>query len=219
MRHFLKMTPTFYEKNKTGDLMARSTNDLRAISETAGFGIMTLVDSTVYLVTLIITMGFVVSWKLTLAAILPLPILAFILQVLGKKIHERYMTAQEAFGDLNDNVLEAVAGVRVVRAYVQERASEQQFADMTEDVYKKNMHVEKIDALFMPFSKVLTGIDVYDWTRIWGFLSFSRRNDIRKSCHIQCLFRNDRLADVCDRRVDQRVAARECFLGPGHGDA
>ncbi|WP_368738758.1 ABC transporter transmembrane domain-containing protein, partial [Escherichia coli] len=98
MRHFLKMTPTFYEKNKTGDLMARSTNDLRAISETAGFGIMTLVDSTAYLGTLIITMGFVVSWKLTLAAILPLPILAYILQVLGKKIHERYMTAQEAFG-------------------------------------------------------------------------------------------------------------------------
>ena len=158
MRHFLKMTPTFYEKNKTGDLMARSTNDLRAISETAGFGIMTLVDSTLYLGTLIITMGFVVSWKLTLAAILPLPILAFILQVLGKKIHERYMTAQEAFGNLNDNVLEAVAGVRVVRAYVQERASEQQFADMTEDVYKKNMHVEKIDALFMPFSKVLTAL-------------------------------------------------------------
>ena len=121
MRHFLKMTPTFYEKNKTGDLMARSTNDLRAISDTAGFGIMTLVDSTVYLMTLVLTMGFLVSWKLTIVAILPLPILAYIMQVLGKKIHERYMVAQQAFGDLNDNVLEAVAGVRVVRAYVQER--------------------------------------------------------------------------------------------------
>lgn len=158
MHHFLKMTPTFYEKNKTGDLMARSTNDLRAISETAGFGIMTLVDSTLYLMTLVLTMGFIVSWKLTLVAILPLPILAFIMQVLGKKIHERYMTAQQAFGDLNDNVLEAVAGVRVVRAYVQERATEKGFADMTEDVYQKNMHVEKIDALFMPISKVLTGL-------------------------------------------------------------
>jgi len=158
MHHFLKMTPTFYEKNKTGDLMARSTNDLRAISETAGFGIMTLVDSTLYLMTLILTMGFIVSWKLTFVAILPLPILAFIMQVLGKKIHERYMTAQQAFGDLNDNVLEAVAGVRVVRAYVQERASEKGFSEMTEDVYQKNMHVEKIDALFMPISKVLTGL-------------------------------------------------------------
>ncbi|HJF32732.1 MAG TPA: ABC transporter ATP-binding protein/permease [Sporosarcina psychrophila] len=158
MKHFLRMTPTFYEKNKTGDLMARSTNDLRAISETAGFGIMTLVDSTLYLLTLVLTMGFLVSWKLTLVAILPLPILAFIMQVLGKKIHERYMTAQQAFGDLNDNVLEAVAGVRVVRAYVQERATEKGFADMTEDVYQKNMHVEKIDALFMPISKILTGL-------------------------------------------------------------
>ncbi|MBE1554935.1 ABC transporter ATP-binding protein [Sporosarcina limicola] len=158
MRHFLKMTPTFYEKNKTGDLMARSTNDLRAISETAGFGIMTLVDSTLYLLTLVLTMGFLVSWELTLAAILPLPILAFIMQVLGKKVHERYMVSQAAFGDLNDNVLEAVAGVRVVRAYVQERASEKDFAEMTEDVYQKNMHVEKIDALFMPISKVLTGL-------------------------------------------------------------
>ncbi|MCZ2260045.1 ABC transporter ATP-binding protein [Sporosarcina sp. G11-34] len=158
MRHFLKMTPTFYEKNKTGDLMARSTNDLRAISETAGFGIMTLVDSTAYLLTLILTMGFLVSWKLTLVAILPLPILAYIMQVLGKKIHKRYVVAQQAFGDLNDNVLEAVAGVRVVRAYVQERETEKRFADMTEDVYQKNMHVEKIDALFMPVSKILTGL-------------------------------------------------------------
>jgi len=158
MRHFLKMTPTFYEKNKTGDLMARSTNDLRAISETAGFGIMTLIDSTAYLGILILTMGFVVSWKLTLFAILPLPILAFIMQVLGKKIHERYMLAQKSFGDLNDEVLEAVAGVRVVRAYVQERATENVFAKMTEDVYEKNMHVEKIDALFMPISKVLTAL-------------------------------------------------------------
>lgn len=158
MRHFLKMTPTFYEKNKTGDLMARSTNDLRAISETAGFGIMTLIDSTLYLLTLVLTMGFLVSWKLTLVAILPLPILAYIMQVLGKKIHERYMTAQQVFGDLNDNVLEAVAGVRVVRAYVQERATENEFAKMTEDVFQKNMHVEKIDALFMPISKVLTGL-------------------------------------------------------------
>ena len=158
MGHFLKMTPTFYEKNKTGDLMARSTNDLRAISETAGFGIMTLIDSTLYLLTLILTMGFLVSWKLTLAAILPLPILAFIMQVLGKKIHERYMIAQKAFGDLNDDVLEAVAGVRVVRAYVQERATEKDFANMTEDVFEKNMDVEKIDALFMPISKILTSL-------------------------------------------------------------
>ncbi|MFC4411569.1 ABC transporter ATP-binding protein [Chungangia koreensis] len=158
MKHFLRMTPSFYERNRTGDLMARSTNDLRAVSETAGFGILTLIDSTLYMLTILLTMGFLVSWKLTLAALLPLPILAIIMQILGKRIHERYMSAQDAFGDLNDRVLEAVEGVRVIRAYVQERPSERQFDDMTEDVYKKNMEVEKIDALFNPITKVLTGL-------------------------------------------------------------
>src|SRR5690606_24821073 len=71
MGHFLKMTPTFFEKNRTGDLMARATNDLRAISETAGFGILTLVDSTLYMATIIVAMGFLVSWELTLFALIP----------------------------------------------------------------------------------------------------------------------------------------------------
>ena len=158
MKQFLRMTPTFFEKNRTGDLMARATNDLKAVSTTAGFGILTLIDSSLYMLTILVTMGMLVSWKLTFAALLPLPILAIIMQVLGKRIHEKYMKAQDAFGDMNDSVLEAVAGVRVIRAYVQERASEKQFDDMTEDVYSKNMEVEKIDALFNPITKILTGI-------------------------------------------------------------
>lgn len=158
MGHFLKMTPTFYEKNRTGDLMARATNDLRAISETAGFGILTLVDSTLFMGTIIIAMGFLVSWELTLFALIPLPILAIVVQVLGKKIHIRYTEAQDAFGEVNDSVLETVGGVRVVRAYVQERASEKKFAEMTKDVYEKNMAVEKIDALFAPVTKILTAV-------------------------------------------------------------
>ncbi len=158
MKQFLRMTPSFYEKNRTGDLMARATNDLKAVSTTAGFGILTLIDSSLYMLTILVTMGILVSWKLTFAALLPLPLLAILMQVLGKRIHEKYIKAQDAFGDMNDGVLEAVAGVRVIRAYVQERASEKQFDDMTEDVYAKNMEVEKIDALFNPITKVLTGI-------------------------------------------------------------
>ncbi|MEK3889291.1 ABC transporter ATP-binding protein [Bacillus sp. FSL K6-3431] len=158
MNHLLKMTPTFFEKNRTGDLMARGTNDLRAISTTAGFGILTLFDSTMYMITILLTMGFLVSWKLTLAAILPLPILALIIKILGAKIHTRFMTAQDAFGDMNDSVLEAVAGVRVIRAYVQEKESEVDFQKMTEDVYQKNINVVQIDAFFGPVTKVITGI-------------------------------------------------------------
>ena len=158
MHQFLKMTPSFYEKNRTGDLMARATNDLNAVSLTAGFGIMTLIDSTFYLIAIIIAMGMFVSWKLTLLAMIPIPIMAYAMQVIGKVVHERFMTAQDAFGGLNDDVLESVAGVRVVRAYVQEEADEKRFADHSEEVFKKNMEVVKVNALFMPLTKIGTSI-------------------------------------------------------------
>ncbi|MBM7586383.1 ATP-binding cassette subfamily B protein [Bacillus pakistanensis] len=158
MQHLLKMTPTFFEKNRTGDLMARATNDLKAISVTAGFGILTLVDSSVFMLTILFTMGFLVSWKLTLAAIIPLPIMALLMKVYGARIHKRFTEAQDAFGEMNDRVLESIAGVRVIRAYVQERADEKRFAKMTEDVYNKNIKVARIDSLFDPTIKVLVGL-------------------------------------------------------------
>ncbi len=158
MQHFLRMTPTFYEKNRTGDLMARATNDLNAVSLTAGFGIMTLIDSTIYMGCIIFAMGYMISWKLTFFAMLPVPIMAVLIQYLGKIVHERYMKAQDVFGELNDSVLESVAGVRVVRAYVQEKKDEANFAEMSEVVYEKNMHTAKINALFGPITKVGTGI-------------------------------------------------------------
>ncbi|MEG9299022.1 ABC transporter ATP-binding protein [Mangrovibacillus sp. Mu-81] len=158
MGHLLKMTPSFFEKNRTGDLMARATNDLKAISVTAGFGVLTLIDSSVFMLTILFTMGFMISWKLTIAAILPLPLMALLMKIYGARIHRRFTEAQDAFGDLNDKVLESVAGVRVIRAYVQERADESRFSQMTEDVYKKNIEVAKIDSLFDPTIKVLVGL-------------------------------------------------------------
>ncbi|PZD97655.1 multidrug ABC transporter permease/ATP-binding protein [Paenibacillus sambharensis] len=157
MRHFMKMTPTFYERSRTGDLMARATNDLQAVSMTAGFGMMTLIDSTLWMGTLLITMTVFVSWKLTLAAILPLPIMALLVSKYGDWIHKRFTAAQDAFGVMNDDVLETVSGVRVTRAYVQERAVERQFDRITQDVLDKNIAVVKIDALFEPTIKILVG--------------------------------------------------------------
>ncbi|MRX52548.1 ATP-binding cassette domain-containing protein [Bacillus idriensis] len=158
MGQFLVMTPRFYEKNRTGDLMARATNDLKAISTTAGFGILTLVDSSMFMLTILLTMGILISWKLTFAAILPLPIMAVSMGIYGKKIHARFMAAQDSFGDMNDQVLESVAGVRVIRAYVQEKADVNRFNTLTDDVFKKNVSVAKIDALFEPTMKLLVGI-------------------------------------------------------------
>ena len=157
MRHFLKMKPSFYERNRTGELMALATNDLQAISQTAGFGMMTLMDSTLWMATLLVTMTVFVSWKLTLAAVLPLPIMAVLVSLYGKWIHKRFMAAQKAFGDMNDGVLETISGIRVIRAYVQERAVERKFSGVTKDVLDKNVAVARIEALFEPTTKLVTG--------------------------------------------------------------
>lgn len=175
MSHFLRMTPTFYEKNRTGDLMALATNDLKAVSITAGFGILTLVDSTLFMITILATMSILISWKLTLAAILPLPIMAVLMKIYGAKIHTRFMEAQDKFGELNDRVLESVAGVRVIRAYVQERADEKKFKDMTEEVFQKNISVAKIDALFDPTIKVVVGLSFIIGLGYGSYLVFNNQ--------------------------------------------
>ncbi|MFM9277217.1 ABC transporter ATP-binding protein [Paenibacillus jiagnxiensis] len=158
MRHLLSMTPPFFERNRTGDLMARATNDLRSVAATAGFGMLTLTDSTIYLAVVLGAMGFLISWKLTLAAIIPLPFIALAMSIYGKAVHQRYTLAQDAFGDMNDQVLESVAGIRVIRAYVQERLDEKRFADITDDVYRKNLAVARMDALFEPTIRLFVGL-------------------------------------------------------------
>ncbi|MCM3289115.1 ABC transporter transmembrane domain-containing protein [Paenibacillus sp. MER 180] len=157
MRQFLKMTPSFFEKNRTGDLMARSTNDLRSVAMTTGFGMLTLTDSTAFLATVLVAM-LIMQWKLTLAVLLPLPFIAIAMKIFGKKIHERYTIAQDAFGKMNDQVLESVGGVRVLRAYVQEKSDEQHFRNIVQDVYEKNVAVAKIDALFDPVIRLFIGL-------------------------------------------------------------
>lgn len=158
MNHFLRMSPTFYGRNRTGDLMAKSTNDLKAVSLTAGFGILTLVDSTVFMTLIVVVMGITISWKLTLAALIPLPLMAIAMNQYGGVIHKRFTEAQTAFGEMNNNVLESVRGVRVLRAFVQEERDESRFQDMTEDVFNKNVEVAKVDALFEPTITVLVGL-------------------------------------------------------------
>lgn len=158
MDHFLKMTPTFYGKYRTGDLMARSTNDLKTINLTAGFGVLTLVDSSIFMLMIVAMMGFTISWSLTLAALIPLPIMAIVMNKYGAAIHARFTKAQEAFSEMNNEVLESIRGVRVIRAFVQEEQDEKRFYSRTNDVYEKNIEVAKIDALFEPTMKILVGL-------------------------------------------------------------
>ena len=158
MSHLLRMTSRFYSKNRTGDLMARATNDLKSIMMTAGFGILTLFDSTLLMAFIVFVMGFTISWKLTFAALIPMPFIALAIQKYGKAIHQKFSDAQDAFSEMNNYTLESIRGVRVVRAFVQEPYDRERFADITENVFEKNKSVAKLDALFDPTIRILVGL-------------------------------------------------------------
>lgn len=158
MAKLVRMTPTFYEKNPTGDLMAKATNDLTAIAEMAGYGVLAFTDATTYMGTIVFMMGQFISWKLTLVSLIPLPILAVGSKYIGDLIHKRYLDSQNAFGAMNDRVLEYIVGVRVVRSYVREQWTQEEFFKMTQEVYRKNMAVEYLTGLFVPAVKWMSSI-------------------------------------------------------------
>lgn len=158
MDYFLNRRSIFYEKFRVGDLMARSTQDIRSIAETAGFGMMILMDSTIFLVVIVTMMSTTVSWTLTLYSMLPLAILAYVFGKVGNLVEKRYTISQDAFSSLNNDVLEVVDGIRVIRAYVKEEAYIEKFRAQTEDMLEKNNKVAEANALFMPMVKLFTSI-------------------------------------------------------------
>lgn len=158
MKHFLKMRAVFFEKFRVGDLMARSTQDVQSIAETAGYGMMILMDSTMFLIIIVLMMSLTVSWQLILFSFLPLVILAYLFGKAGNLVEQRYTISQEAFSSLNNDVLEVVDGIRVIRAYVKEDSYINKFRRQTENLLNKNNKVAEINAVFMPLVKVFTAV-------------------------------------------------------------
>lgn len=101
-RHFMRMDTTFYQKWRTGDLMAHATNDIDAVRDVAGPGILTLADSLITGTSMILAMGVMIDWQLTGLAVLPLLLLAVMANVLGKKIHTAFKDSQAAFSSINN---------------------------------------------------------------------------------------------------------------------
>lgn len=153
MAHFLRMRASFYEKYRVGDLMARATQDIRSISDTAGYGMMVLMNATLFLITIITMMGVTVSWRLALYSLLPLLFLAYAFGKAGNAVEKRYTIAQDAFSSLNNDVLEVIDGIRVIRAYVKEEEYVDTFRQETESMLEKNNKVAEVNALFSPLVK------------------------------------------------------------------
>lgn len=159
--HFTKMSARFYQRRRVGDLMAHSTNDLQAIQQTAGAGVLTLVDSLMTGGFVLIAMAATISWKLTLICLLPLPFMAMATSYYGSLLHKTFHKAQAAFSSLNDKVQESVNGIKVVKTFGQEKQEIEEFEKQAEDVVKKNVTVAKIDSLFDPTIGLIIGISFF----------------------------------------------------------
>jgi ATP-binding cassette, subfamily B, multidrug efflux pump len=159
--HFTKMSPSFYQKRRVGDLMAHATNDLQAIQQTAGSGVLTLVDSLATGGFVIIAMAFTISWKLTLIALIPMPFMALLTSYYGSLLHKRFHKAQEAFSSLNDKTQESVSGIKVIKTFGQEKEDIDAFKEQSQDVVQKNIAVAKVDSLFDPTISIIVGISFF----------------------------------------------------------
>ncbi|WP_264447620.1 ABC transporter transmembrane domain-containing protein [Bacillus cereus] len=155
--HFTKMSPSFYQSRRTGDLMAHATNDIQAIQQTAGSGVLTLVDSLAVGGCVLVAMGFTISWKLTLLSLIPMPIVAISTNYYGTLLHRRFHKAQQSFSEINDKVQESMSGMKVIRSLGQEKEDLQAFRKKSEDVVHKNMLVARIDSLFDPTISLIVG--------------------------------------------------------------
>ncbi|MEK8131173.1 ABC transporter transmembrane domain-containing protein [Paenibacillus filicis] len=158
LSHLMRMTPSFFQRNSTGQLMALATNDIVAIGQTAGYGVMTLVNTIVGTLVVTITMVTFINWKLMLVSLIPLPFVSLLIGVLGKHMRRRFIAAQAAFGKMNDQALESISGLRVIRSYVQEGHDLEAFRRVTTDVMEKNRRVAFINAMFHPVISSIVGL-------------------------------------------------------------
>ncbi|MCA1042428.1 ATP-binding cassette domain-containing protein [Bacillus infantis] len=160
-RHFTEMPQSFYQRRRVGDLMAHATNDLQAVQQTAGSGVLTLVDSLATGGFVIIAMAATISWKLTLICLIPMPFMAILTSWYGTLLHKRFHGAQEAFSSLNDKTQESITGIKVIKTFGQEKEDIEDFRKQSHDVVEKNISVAKVDSLFDPTISIIVGISFF----------------------------------------------------------
>ncbi|VEB05921.1 ABC transporter ATP-binding protein [Klebsiella pneumoniae] len=156
-RQLSRQHPAFYLRHRTGDLIARATNDVDRVVFAAGEGVLTLVDSLVMGCAVLIVMSTQISWQLTLLALLPMPLMALAIKRNGDALHERFRVAQAAFSSLNDRTQESLTSIRMIKAFGLEDRQSAQFAADAADTGAKNMRVARIDARFDPTIYIAIG--------------------------------------------------------------
>ncbi len=155
--HLLKLTPSFYHENRTGDIMARSTNDLEAVRMMVGPGIMHISNTFITLIVAIPLM-LTLSPALTMYAMIPMALFPFIINRLSNQLYKRSVRIQEEFASLTSTAQENLSGIRVVRAYSQEDAETENFQLRSDKYMGVNMDMARVQALFMPLVTAIAAL-------------------------------------------------------------
>lgn len=157
--HFLTLDKTFFQTWRVGDLMSRATNDLRAVRDFMGLGLLLLLDSVISIVACVSLMVYI-NPKLTLYTMLPLPIVTILFYKFSSSISRRHLAVQEHLAKISSMVQENLAGIRVIHAYVQEEYEKQKFEELNREYLKKNMSLTQLFGLFTPSLVFLMGVAV-----------------------------------------------------------
>ncbi|MDN5358946.1 MAG: ATP-binding cassette, subfamily multidrug efflux pump [Thermotogaceae bacterium] len=155
-KKLLSLSPAFYDKTKTGDIMARTTNDLNATRMMLAQGVIMLTDSIILGSLSIYMMITRVDLRLTLIGIIPLPILAIVALSYGGTIHKRFESMQKAFSNLTDTVQETIDGMQVVKSYTMENERGNTFFEKCQDYFKKSMRLIKLWGTFLPLIELMS---------------------------------------------------------------
>jgi ATP-binding cassette, subfamily B, multidrug efflux pump len=147
--HLLSLSKNYFDQAKTGDLMAYATNDINAVRMLIGFGFVILVDIAVFSIA---SMFFMIniSLRLTLLAIIPMPLLTIVIIFFGKKIHQHFKLVQKSFATMSGQVQESISGIRVVKAFVQENAELNKVSLSAYEYVKENIALVRIFGIFHP---------------------------------------------------------------------
>ncbi len=159
LSHIQKLPLTYFQNTPTGDLMAHATNDISAVRNVLGPGIMYPADTLMTLSMSLILM-FVKDWQLTLLALIPMPFVSYAVYYLGKVIHEKFNERQEQYSILTTKAQENLSGARVVKAYVREEYEVEQFRKASWEYFKKNLVLAKAQSIMWPLMFILVGLSL-----------------------------------------------------------
>lgn len=158
-KHLEGLSYSFYQRTRTGDIMARATNDLNAVRMLLGPAIMYSANTIVFTAGALAFM-LSISPKLTLYAFLPLPIVSVVIQYFGRKIHERFERIQAMFSEISARVQENLSGVRVVRAYAQERAEVEGFERANREYIARSLKLVRLMGMLWPTLETMLGLAI-----------------------------------------------------------